>query len=126
MQEVNNVIRLVASKNSHVSVLDWGTTSTQTGVLNKDKIHPTTAGRQVLVSSIVAAMGTAPSGAGSCLPSKYTDDSSVTDDVMPSTSIADEAITTETENSETPISNTTVPLVTTSVAPTVTTLTPVP
>ena len=126
MQEVNNVIRLVASKNSHVSVLDWGTTSTQVGVLNKDKIHPTTAGRQVLVSSIVAAMGTAPSGAGSCLPSKYTDDSSVTGDVMPSTSIADEATTTETENSETPISNTTVPPVTTSVAPVVTTLTPVP
>jgi hypothetical protein len=126
MQEVNNVIRVVASKNSHVSVLDWGTTSTQTGVLNRDKIHPTTAGRQVLVSSIAGAMGTAPSGTGSCLSSKYTDDSLVTDDVMPSTTVADEAITTEPESSETTISNSTLPPVTTSVVPVVTTLTPVP
>lgn len=126
MQEVNNVIRLVASKNSHVSVLDWGTTSMQTGVLNRDKIHPTTAGRQVLVSSIAAAMGTAPTGAGSCLPSKYTDDSSVTDGIMPSTSIADETNSNEPDSSGMPVSDSTVPPVTTSVVSTVTTLTPVP
>jgi len=126
MQEVNNVIRVLASKNSHVSVLDWGTTSMQTGVLNRDKIHPTTAGRQVLVSSVAAAMGTAPTGTGSCMASKYTDDSLVTDDVMPSTSIADETITDEPESSQTTISNSTVPPVTTSVVPVVTTSTPVP
>jgi hypothetical protein len=86
MQQVNQVIRIVASKNSNVSVLDWSTTSVQTGVLNRDKIHPTDAGRQVLVSSIASALGEAPTGPGACLPSKFTDDSLVTD-VMPSSTI---------------------------------------
>ena len=86
MQQVNQVIRIVASKNPNVSVLDWSTTSVQTGVLNRDKIHPTDAGRQVLVSSIASAVGEAPTGPGACLPSKFTDDSLVTD-VMPSSTI---------------------------------------
>ena len=87
MLQVNEVIRVVASKNSNVTVLDWGTASMQPGLLNKDQIHPTDAGRQVLVASIAAALGTAPTGPGSCLPSKYTDDSLVVDDVMPSTTV---------------------------------------
>ena len=127
MQEVNNVIRLVASKNSHVSVLDWGTTSTQTGVLNRDKVHPTTAGRQVLVASIVAAMGNASTGSGSCLPSKYTDDSLVADDVMPSTSIAGATVTTIAGSTASTIaSSTTITPAASSTVPTATTLTPVP
>lgn len=87
MQQVNQVIRIVASKNPNVSVLDWSTTSVQTGVLNRDNIHPTDAGRQVLVSSIASALGEAPTGPGACLPSKFTDDSLVTG-VMPSSTIA--------------------------------------
>ncbi|MFI0460933.1 MAG: SGNH/GDSL hydrolase family protein [Ilumatobacteraceae bacterium] len=87
MQQVNQVIRIVASKNPNVSVLDWSTTSVQTGVLNRDNIHPTDAGRQVLVSSIASALGDAPTGPGACLPSKFTDDSLVTG-VMPSSTIA--------------------------------------
>jgi hypothetical protein len=127
MQEVNNVIRLVASKNSHVSVLDWGTTSTQAGVLNRDKVHPTTAGRQVLVASIVAAMGNSPTGSGSCLPSKYTDDSLVADDVMPSTSIAGATVTTIAGSTASTIaSSTTIAPSVTTTAPTDTTLTPFP
>jgi hypothetical protein len=94
MQQVNQVIRIVASKNPNVSVLDWSTTSVQTGVLNRDKIHPTDAGRQVLVSSIASALGEAPTGPGACLPSKYTDDSLVTDDVMPTSTIEGETPTT--------------------------------
>jgi len=85
MQDVNQVIRVVAAKNSHVSVLDWSSTSIQPGLLHKDKIHPTDSGRQVLVTSIAAAAGDAPSGKGACLASLFTDDSLVTD-VMPTTS----------------------------------------
>lgn len=92
MQQVNQVIRIVASKNPNVSVLDWSTTSVQTGVLNRDKIHPTDAGRQVLVSSIASALGEAPTGPGACLPSKFTDDSLVTG-VMPSSTISGATVT---------------------------------
>jgi hypothetical protein len=87
MQQVNETIRTVASKFSNVSVLDWGTTSIQPGLLNRDRVHPTDAGRQVLVASIAAAVGTAPETPGACLPSKYTDDSRVTGGVMPSTTM---------------------------------------
>ena len=93
MQQVNQVIRIVASKNPNVSVLDWSTTSVQTGVLHRDKIHPTDAGRQVLVSSVASALGEAPTGPGACLPSKFTDDSLVTG-VMPSSTIAGATVTT--------------------------------
>jgi hypothetical protein len=87
MQQVNESIRTVASRYSNVSVLDWGTTSIQPGLLNRDRVHPTDAGRQVLVASIAAAVGTAPETPGACLPSKYTDDSRVTGGVMPSTTM---------------------------------------
>ena len=117
MEGVNGVIRLVASKYSNVSVLDWSSTSVQTGLLFKDKIHPTDVGRKVLVSSVAAAMGPAPTGPGSCLASKYTDDSAVTGGVMPSTSIAGETETTDPVSSDTTISTTTVPPVTTSTVP---------
>jgi hypothetical protein len=89
MQQVNEVIRVVASKNSNVTVLDWGTASMQPGLLNKDQVHPTDAGRQVLVASIASALGTAPTSPGSCMPSKYTDDSLVLDDMMPTTTLGD-------------------------------------
>lgn len=85
MQQVNEVIRVVASRNPHVSVLDWGTASMQPGLLNKDRVHPTNAGRSVLVSSVAAAAGSAPVTPGRCLPSKYTDDSLVGGGVMPPT-----------------------------------------
>ena len=89
MLQVNEVIRVVASKNSNVTVLDWGTASMQPGLLNKDQVHPTDAGRQVLVASIASALGTAPTSPGSCMPSKYTDDSLVLDDMMPTTTLGD-------------------------------------
>lgn len=117
MQQVNQVIRIVASKNPNVSVLDWSTTSVQTGVLNRDKIHPTDAGRQVLVSSIASALGEAPTEPGACLPSKFTDDSLVTD-VMPSSTIVGEPGVVETPATTVPG-----PTVTT-VAPAVTSTVP--
>ena len=90
--QVNRVIRRIAARSPHVSVLDWGSASMQNGVLNRDKVHPTDAGRELLVTSIAAAVGTAPSGAGKCLPSLYVDDSLVTGDdtmteVLPATTI---------------------------------------
>jgi lysophospholipase L1-like esterase len=92
MQLVNETIRTVASKYSNVSVLDWGTTSIQPGLLNRDRVHPTDAGRQVLVASIAVALGTSPESPGACLPSKYTDDSLVTGGVMPSTTMPGDTI----------------------------------
>ena len=117
MQQVNQVIRIVASKNPNVSVLDWSTTSVQTGVLNRDKIHPTDAGRQVLVSSIASALGEAPTGPGACLPSKFTDDSLVTDVMPSSTIVGDPGVV------ETPATTVPGPTVTT-VAPAVTSTVP--
>lgn len=91
ISEVNRVIRRVAARSPHVSVLDWGSASTQNGVLNRDKVHPTDAGRKLLVASVAAAVGNAPSGAGKCLPSLYTDDSLVTQDdpggILPATTV---------------------------------------
>lgn len=105
MQLVNETIRTVASKYSNVSVLDWGTTSIQPGLLNRDRVHPTDAGRQVLVASIASALGTSPESPGACLPSKYTDDSLVTGGIMPSTTMPGDTI---------PMSTTTVPGATTT------------
>ncbi len=108
MQQVNDVIRVVASRNTHVSVLDWGTASVQPGLLNKDRVHPTNAGRAVLVSSIAAALGTAPVSPGRCLVSKYTDDSLVEGGVMPSTTQPGETIPYGTAPATTaPVVNTT-------------------
>ena len=86
MVQVTDAIRVVASLNPNVTVLDWGSVSTQQGLLNKDGIHPTDTGRRVLVASVAAAVGPAPKGAqsASCLPSQYTDDS-MGRDVMPTT-----------------------------------------
>ncbi|MGA0117050.1 MAG: SGNH/GDSL hydrolase family protein [Ilumatobacteraceae bacterium] len=117
MQQVNEVIRVVASKNSHVSILDWGTSSVQPGLLNKDRVHPTNAGRAVLVSSIAAALGTAPVSPGACLPAKFTDDSLVADVVMPSTTMPGDTIpyaTTTTSSAPQATTTTTVSGVTTT------------
>jgi hypothetical protein len=105
MQLVNETIRTVASKYSNVSVLDWGTTSIQPGLLNRDRVHPTDAGRQVLVASIASALGTSPESPGACLSSKYTDDSLVTGGIMPSTTMPGETI---------PMGTTTIPGATTT------------
>lgn len=108
MQQVNESVRTIASKYSNVSVLDWGTTSIQAGVLNRDRIHPTDMGRQVLVASIASALGSAPETPGACLPSKYTDDSLVTGGVMPSTTMPGATI---------PMVSTTMPGITTTTLP---------
>lgn len=87
MQDVNATIKAVAAAHSNVSVLDWSVLSVQPGVLNSDGIHPTSEGHVLLVNSIAAAVGRAPSGTGACLPALFTDDSAVSGDVMPTTTI---------------------------------------
>ena len=121
MQQVNDTIRTVASKYSNVSVLDWGTTSIQPGLLNRDRVHPTDAGRQVLVASIAAALGSAPEMPGACLPSKYTDDSLVTGGVMPSTTMP--GATIPMGSTTLPSASTTLPNATTTVPTGITTTT---
>ena len=125
MQDVNTVIRTVASKYPNVAVLDWGTASAQPGLMNRDNVHPNDTGRQVLVGSIAAALGSAPVGTGSCLPSKYTDDSLVTgDDTMPSSTIAGQSTVPGSSTISPQITTTTTKMVTTTIAPSVVTTVP--
>lgn len=109
MNEVNTVIRAVTASHSNVSLLDWGATSAQAGLLNKDGIHPNESGFGVLVQSISAAVGVAPKSPGACLPSKYTDDT-MGREFMPSTTVA--ATSSDIPSALTPASSS-------SVAPTV-------
>lgn len=83
---VNDAITQVAQAHPNVTLMDWTTASAQDGVLSGDHIHPTPAGRKVLVNSVAAALGLAPAAPGKCLASDFTDDSKVTG-VMPTTSI---------------------------------------
>ena len=84
---VNDAITQVAQAHPNVTLMDWTTASAQPGVLSGDGIHPSPAGRKVLVNSVAAALGLAPSAPGKCLTSDFTDDSKVTG-VMPSTTVA--------------------------------------
>ena len=125
MQDVNTVIRTVASKYPNVAVLDWGTASAQPGLMNRDNVHPNDTGRQVLVGSIAAALGNAPVGTGGCLPSKYTDDSLVTgDDTMPSSTLVGQTTVPGGSTIAPQITTTTTKMVTTTIAPSVVTTVP--
>lgn len=123
MADVNNVIRTVAAANSNVSVLDWGLTSTQAGLLNRDGIHPTDAGRNVLVKSVAAALGNAPVAGGSCLPSKYTDDT-MGREFLPSTTVQSETGQSEVTTPASSAPSSTAPVVASTLAPSSTTATP--
>jgi len=116
---VNDVIREIAGTYDNVSLLDWGTASLQDGVLNNDRVHPTSAGRTFLVKSVASALGPAPSGTGGCIAAKFEDDS-MGREVMPSTTVAG---TTGVPGATTtlPVVATTVPAVSTTIAPVTTT-----
>ncbi|MBM3637852.1 MAG: SGNH/GDSL hydrolase family protein [Actinobacteria bacterium] len=96
-KEVNGAIATVASANENVSVLDWTSISSQSGVLNRDKIHPSADGRAVLVTAIGKGLGPAPRQQGKCLSSTFTDDSAGGDE-MP-----DVATTSDVSATSTPI-----------------------
>jgi hypothetical protein len=110
MKLVNESIRRVASLYPNVSVLDWGTASLQEGLLNRDKIHPTDAGRKVLVASVAASLGNAPKSPGACLVS------------MSDLPLDEDSVTTSTTvgNSEEVSSTTVPPQTTTTVSPSTT------
>ena len=114
---VNDVIREITASHSNVSLLDWGTASLQPGVLNKDNVHPTTAGRTLLVKAIAAAVGNAPTSPGKCLPAEFADDSRVTGGVMPSTTLAGAAQTTVLPGAATTVFTTTTAAGVTTTAP---------
>ena len=98
-QATNDVIRRIASSHDNVSILDWGTASIQPGVLNADGVHPTTAGRTLLVRSIAAAVGAPPvAKGGNCLPAQFTDDSMGREN-MPSTTVAGQSVVPVTSTS---------------------------
>jgi hypothetical protein len=125
MQDVNTVIRTVASKYPNVVVLDWGTAAAQPGLMNRDNVHPNDTGRKVLVGSIATALGNAPLGTGSCLPSKYTDDSLVTgDNTMPSSTLVGQSTIPGASTIAPQITTTTTKMVTTTIAPSVVTTVP--
>ena len=87
MTEVAARIRAVASTRPTVAVLDWATISRRAGVLASDGIHPSASGREVLVAEVATAVGSAPSGTGSCLSARFTDDSSAAPGAVPATTV---------------------------------------
>lgn len=114
MEGINRQIRLIASRYPHVSVLDWSTASAQPGMLTKDGVHPSAAGRAVLVASVASALGNAPTGPGACLPVLFSDDSRVVG-ALPSTTVDPLSTTTL------PVDQSTSTVVTTTLPPTTST-----
>lgn len=87
IDEVNAVVRELATTHPNVSVLDWSKLSSEEGMLRSDGIHPSDEGRVVLATSIAKALGKAPVTPGDCLNTDYSDDSAVLPDVMPTTTV---------------------------------------
>lgn len=94
--EVNDAIRAVAAARKNVTVLDWTAISALPGVLAGDRIHPSSEGVAILARAIGRAIGTAPAAPGSCLASKFVDDSSGDSSITPATSTTAPAGTTTT------------------------------
>ena len=116
-KEVNGAISKVAAANDNVSVLDWASISSQAGVLNRDKIHPSADGRAVLVTAIGKGLGPAPSQQGKCLASTFTDDSAGADVLPDVTSTVDTGVsTTQVTMSSAPSVDSTSSVPTTSLA----------
>lgn len=86
-KEVNAAILEFAAARTNITVLDWTAIAAQPGVLAGDRIHPSSDGVKILARSVGKALGTAPKGPGSCLKSLFTDDSSIDQQVMPSTTV---------------------------------------
>ncbi|MSV95754.1 MAG: hypothetical protein F2857_00625 [Actinobacteria bacterium] len=85
-QKVNDVIMKLASDFSNVTVLDWGTISTNNGILGKDRIHLSADGRSVFAAAIARALEFAPTREGECLPMFFKSDAPVPG-VMPAETV---------------------------------------
>jgi hypothetical protein len=80
-REVNDVILRVKDEYDNVTVLDWEKIATTPGVISNDRVHLTADGRAVLAASVARALEFAPDrNNGTCLDSRFTDDSEVLDD----------------------------------------------
>jgi len=128
-QDINTIIRDVASSYPNVRILDWTMLSALDGVLSPDRVHPTPDGRAVLAQAVSQASGVAPVSPGECLSSRFTSDqlsqvspqdttAPVTDpDPSESSTISPPATTTTTvaaaptSSSTTPPTSTTLPTV---------------
>ena len=73
--QANESIRKLAEEFDNVTLLDWEQVSKYPDVLSGDRLHPTDAGRHVLVDMVAEALGPATLGEGECLKSQLTDDS---------------------------------------------------
>lgn len=74
---VNDVIR--ARAGDRVRIIDWATiTAAEPGLLARDGLHLSAAGQNRLVTELALALGTTATlsseGAGTCLPTMFTDD----------------------------------------------------
>lgn len=102
MTEVAARIRAVASSRPSVAVLDWATISRRPGILASDGIHPSASGREVLAAEVAGAVGPAPSGTGSCLSARFTDDSSATAGAVPATTVPSSSSSSSSSSSVPP------------------------
>jgi hypothetical protein len=83
-REVNDAILKVKEDYDNVTVLNWEKIATTPGVISSDRVHLTADGRAVLATAVARALEFAPDrNNGTCLTSRFTDDSDVLDEVVP-------------------------------------------
>jgi hypothetical protein len=75
--EVNEVVERLWTEYDNVTLLDWRRISQTPGVLSGDRLHPTTAGREVLAQAVAASLGPIGIGTGACLDPVFRDDSGI-------------------------------------------------
>ena len=78
-KEVNYIIHDVGAQNTNVHILDWARiTAAESGLLNADGLHLSTAGKNRITTEIALALGPAPTlvtdGEGDCLPTLFIED----------------------------------------------------
>jgi hypothetical protein len=127
-QDINTIIRDIASKYSNVRILDWTTLSAYNGVLSPDRVHPTPDGRAVLAQAVSQAAGVAPVTPGECLASRFASDqlSQVVpqDTIAPNTDPVTDPTPTTAPAGTPSTTVTTAPAPTTTTTPPTTTLVP--
>jgi hypothetical protein len=106
-REVNDVILSLKDEYDNVTVLDWEKIAATPGLIGSDRVHLTTDGRAVLAASVARALEFAPDrNNGTCLDSRFRDDSAVLKDLMVDDSpltvvIEDPDLTSSTSSSST-------------------------
>lgn len=86
--DVNSVIRELATRYDRVRVIDWEAISNNRALLTRDRIHLSRDGQVVLAAAVAQMLGEAPVGEGRCLTSQFTDDSLITGSTAPNSTSA--------------------------------------